>query len=107
MTLPTADDLAFPGALRAAVLSHMVLMRPLVSDDPDGFVTRVLRTRNYLLHRDPVLEKGAAAGQALYWLIEKLKLLTKARLLEELGFPKDRVRELLEHNRNYRHLKSV
>lgn len=61
-------------------------------ENRDGFVEKVVNTRNYLTHYDKDLEKQAAKGEELYYLTEKIKLCVEVLLFTELGFTLDEVK---------------
>ena len=63
----------------------------------DDFVYRVVATRNYLTHFDVDNEEKCAKGTDLLILIEKLKLIIKSCLLEEIGMDQSRIRTILEN----------
>jgi len=61
------------------------LGREIVGDDVDGFVRRIVQTRNYLTHRDE--KKSAVLDEpARYWHGQALDWLLRASLLLDLGF---------------------
>jgi hypothetical protein len=67
--------------------------------DIDAFTQRVSRTRNYLTHWTPELEKKAAKGEDLVRLLIGLRLVLEALLLLEIGFERDDIERL--HNDNF------
>jgi len=61
------------------------------------FVYRVVATRNYLTHFDKHNETECAKGGDLLILIEKLKLIIRSCLLEEIGMDQSRIKTILEN----------
>lgn len=78
-----------------------ILKMPLTANDPGTFVRRVVKTRNFLTHRDKehlqVLDGGDRYwhGQALEWIV-------RTWLLYEMGFGKIEGRERVANNLRYR-----
>jgi hypothetical protein len=70
--------------------------------DEEAFAKKVHRTRNYLTHWDPDLERDAARGEELIRLKMALKVVLEALLLNELGFDKSQVALLIERNEHYK-----
>lgn len=62
-----------------------------------SFIKKVVDTRNYLTHYDQSLEGQAARGEELYHLTQRLKMVLQTCLLRELGFPPEKIEELLAH----------
>lgn len=77
------------------------LKGPLTNNDPERFVRRVVKTRNYLTHRDlqhdEVLDLVGQHwyGQALGWMV-------RTWLLDELGLGKKAARRRVAGNLQYR-----
>jgi hypothetical protein len=68
----------------------------------DAFIDKVCNTRNYLTHYEPGLKENAAiTGKELYELYKKLRVLVDALLLEEIGFEKEQIREMIKKNEYY------
>lgn len=61
------------------------------------FVYRVVATRNYLTHFDKDNATECAKGRDLSILIEKLKLIIRSCLLEEIGMDQSRIKTILEN----------
>jgi hypothetical protein len=72
-----------------------------VIDDNAKFAKRVKNTRNYLTHFDESLEKRAARGSELFWLIRKLSYVLQLCLLVEIGIPLDKSAKLLHRNQSF------
>ena len=105
--MPTVADLSLPWSLLVALNGHRAVMTPLIGDDVEGFVDRVLITRRYCQYRESALLEKTAQGAELYWLTEKLKILVKTLILEWLGIPPDLVERLIKRNRVYTHLEGL
>jgi len=71
------------------------------ADDKHEFVTKVVDTRNYLIHHDPESKSKAVDGERLSILARRLRALLEACLMTELGFAKDEIRCLFQRNRRY------
>lgn len=102
--MPTLADVSLPWSLAATLDEHSSLMVPLIGESVESFVERVLTTYKYCRYRDSALLENSAQGAELYWLIEKLKVLVKALILEWLGIPRELVERLIKRNRVYSHL---
>ena len=76
------------------------VVSPLITDQ-DGFVRKVVDTRNYFTHYDPHLRSKAATRSELHWLRETLSFMVEACLLRELGLAAERRRDLFQRNRRY------
>ena len=63
-----------------------------------SFINRVVATRNYLTHFDQSLEPQAARGVELYRITEELRLLVEIRLLGEIGFEAESIRERIKES---------
>lgn len=60
------------------------------------FIHKIVATRNYLTHFDEDKESECAKGKDLLILIEKLKIIIKACLLEEIGMNRSEIKTILE-----------
>lgn len=64
---------------------------------------KVANTRNYLTHYTPELkDKAATGGEELDELTRRLRLMLQVCLLEELGFPFEKIGEIFKKSREYR-----
>ena len=61
------------------------------------FIDKVIKTRNYLIHKDDKIEKNVAKDKELFYLVEKLKLIVEICILKELGFTQDEIKDKV-HN---------
>ena len=105
--MPSVADVSLPWKLAVALDNYRDLMTPLIGNDVEGFVDRVLTTRKYCQNRDSALAEHSLQGADLYWLTEKLKMLVKTLILEWLGIPRDLIVRLVRRNRVYSHLASL
>lgn len=69
--------------------------------DRDSFIHKVVTTRNYLTHYDEESKKQCLEGIELYRATKKLKILIEICLLKTLGFPSDKIKELVLRNTKY------
>jgi hypothetical protein len=60
------------------------------------FITKVVSTRHYLTHFDKDQETKSAKGEELLILIEKLKMIIRACLLEEIGISQSEIKIIME-----------
>ena len=65
----------------------------------EDFVNQVKWSRNYYTHYSTSGAKQALKGTALFSLTEKLKILLVCAFLVEVGFDKEKLEKLLEHNK--------
>jgi len=70
-------------------------------ENTNGFINKVVVTRNYLVHYDQELEGKAAKGEELYRLTQKLGVVLETCLLAELGFNLNEIKDLFSKNRRY------
>jgi Apea-like HEPN len=73
----------------------------------DSFIWRVVKTRNYKTHLDPLQKEGAADGVALVSLVFQLKAIVEMTLLLELGFSCEQVDEIFERTRRYEAIENI
>lgn len=67
------------------------------------FSERISDTRNYLTHYSPELkERAITNGEGLFTINRQLMFILKVCFLEELGFPFDHIRTILNKDRNSR-----
>jgi hypothetical protein len=67
-----------------------------------GFIDKVVKTRNYLLHGDPNLKRNACKGKELAYITQFLKILLEISLLTEIGFSTQEMKNLISRNKRYR-----
>lgn len=72
-------------------------------DDKKLFIDKITDTRNYLTHYDLSLKEKSVAGEELYRLIERLKIIIEICLLKELGFDFENIKEVI--SRKYQYIK--
>lgn len=82
------------------------VMLPLVGD-AHTFARSVTNTRNYLTHYDQRLKDKHASGEELYRLTQKLSVLVRACLLNDLGVTPTQAATMFQRNEEYRHLVSL
>lgn len=70
-------------------------------EDKKMFIDKVVNTRNYLTHYDESLKEKAADVKELYQVIQQLKIIMQICLLSELGFEREKIKDLLSRNRIY------
>jgi len=73
--------------------------------DKEGFVKRVVDTRNYLIHFDPSLSPKVASGTEIFYLGEKLKIILIANIFIQLGMPREKVVSLINSFSEFNYLK--
>jgi hypothetical protein len=95
---------AFEVVLRLLVSQHAAVMDPLIAARQERFVSQVVNTLEYFIHRESEVEEAARGGADLYWMIERLRFLVKACFLAELGFPETKAVELFKRNALYQHV---
>lgn len=80
------------------------VMKPIFGESSkkrDGFIFKVVETRNYLTHYDESKKGTAAVGRELYEGTERLKSVLEACLLKEVGFEGERLVEILSRKRRF------
>jgi hypothetical protein len=80
------------------------VMKPIFGNSSkkrEGFMYKVVETRNYLTHYDESKKDAAATWQELYELTERLKSVLEACLLREVGFEGDHLKEVLSRKRRF------
>jgi hypothetical protein len=86
---------------------HGEMMGPLLRTGQPGFVTEVMNTVNYTIHRDSEVGLVASHGADLYWMVAKLRVLLKLCFLRELEFPGEKIRSMYAKDRLYQHVCQV
>jgi hypothetical protein len=90
--------------LRKLVEEHGHVMNPLLSHRQERFVSEVVNTSKYVAFRETEMGQAASHGADLYWMMQRLRFLFKSCLMQELGFPKDKVKTLFDRNGLYQYL---
>lgn len=67
----------------------------LFTRDPRAFISRVVATRNYLVHLDETTKEDPFDDDELLAAILSLRLLLSVLLLKELGFTESRARDII------------
>jgi ApeA N-terminal domain 1/Apea-like HEPN len=75
--------------------------------DTGSVIDKVVKTRNYLIHRNPKLKSEAAKGDELIILTQKLKILIEICLLNELGFTFAEIKNLFLKNSQYEYFHRI
>ncbi len=70
----------------------------------DGFINKVVNTRNYYVHYDESLKESSTDRKDLYYITQKLKMLLDICLLGILGFSVEEIRLLILRNEKYKRL---
>jgi len=77
----------------------------IIPNERNKFVDDVCNTRNYFTHYNQLLSsKAAKTGQELYELSNKIRALLDALLLEEIGFERIQIGEMIRKNGYYSNL---
>jgi hypothetical protein len=98
---------SFEIELGALLDRHRAVMNPLISGRDERFVTEVMNTLSYLIHRDAKTDSVVSHGAHLYWLMEKLRVLFKASFLTELGFSERQALSWFERTPLYQHMREL
>jgi ApeA N-terminal domain 1 len=77
------------------------------SKKKDSFVWKVVNTRNYKIHLDPLKKHEAADGTELVVLVYQLRALVEMTLLLELGFECDEVDAIFKRTGQYELIDSI
>ena len=104
--LPSVNELALPWSAFAFIQDYPQLLRPLVGDDVEKFVTNLLTLRHQLFSFRDALERRRSLQVEYLRLIEQLNLLIKVRVFECLDFSRDEIAALISQNRRYLNLVS-
>lgn len=95
---------SLPDLLSRLLEEHWVVVGPLFGESQVETVAKVMRYRNYVVHRDSDLGDSPHYMVNFYWLTQKLMFLMKSCWLDELGVsPAERV-ELFRQNQLYVHI---
>lgn len=90
--------------LREIMRREPEVMKPIFGNsgrEREGFVSKVVNTRNYLTHYDESNKESAVTGRELYEVTERLKSILEACLLWEIGFAGDHLKEVLSRKRRF------
>lgn len=99
-------EIMFPVSLFRALEEHQHLMKPLIGDNSRAFVDAVLAKLSAINRRDGRMTRDPLDGADLYWTSERLRVLLKACILEEIGIPRDDAYRYMRRNKIYRNLKA-
>lgn len=75
---------------------------PKIITDPKNFIARVVETRNYLTHRDPILHKDSLTSFDLLDAADKLQLLVRCVLLLRIGMKAELIANALQNHQQFR-----
>jgi hypothetical protein len=89
--LQNANELSLNQRVQFLLAKHAFLR----IQDRNGFVDKVVDTRNYLTHYSKRLEKRAASPDELIHLCRQLRALLEAVLLEEIGFDSAKIQDIM------------
>ncbi len=78
-------------------------VRMRVAGDVPRFVHKVVHTRNYLTHYDHDAQQHAYEGGNLFVASERLRVLLVANFLLDLGISHQRLPDVLERSKEFRH----
>jgi len=74
-----------------------------VAGDVRRFVNRIVDTRNYLTHYDHDAQRHAYDGGDLFVAAERLRVLLVANFLLDLGIGDEKLPDVLERSKEFRH----
>lgn len=74
-------------------------------DDKETFISKVITTRNHLIHSDPSSKSKAVSGTEIFYVAERLKILLIAHILLQLNIPKENVYRAVKSFREFSYLK--
>ena len=69
----------------------------------DGFINKIVDTRNYLTHYDEELKDKKVEGLELWHITEKLRILIEICLFKKLDFTFEEIKRIINRNRRYGH----
>ena len=103
--LPTEAEVEMPLALLAKLRENAGFMGQVIDDFPN-FVRSVADTLMFIDRRVEG-DRPSLEGEALYYAMEKIRMLMKIIILEEIGFVEDKVKFMVDRNKFMNHLKTV
>ena len=77
--------------------------RRRIAGNVDGFVTKIVNTRNYHTHYDHAQQANVFDGKDMYAAAERLRILVTANLLHDLGIKDENLTAVLERRREFAH----
>jgi len=91
-----SNEVSLRQRLKEIIVMHKEIAEKYIGnkDQQKEFISSVVTTRNYLTHFDEEQEHKRAKGQNLLIIIDKLKILIKACLLEEMGMSNSEIVKL-------------
>ena len=104
--LKYSNELSLRRRLKLLVGRFAFLLDELIPDRK-AVISAIYDNRNYLTHYDKRLKGRAARGAGLLYMVEVLKLLIQASLLNELGFPDAKIGEFLSRSRTVRMIRHL
>jgi hypothetical protein len=79
-------------------------LQQLIAEDRRDFIDAVVRTRNYIAHRDEEERERTLSGGSLYWANVRLALWITILILRELGISGDDIVEGVQRSRRFQYL---
>ena len=104
---PTGPEIEMPFRLLKRLEEHQPLMKQIIGDDFSGFVKSVSDTLAFVERRTALNEHLPIQGENLHYVIQKIHVLIKIILLQEIGFKREKISEIIERNNNFVHLKAL
>jgi ApeA N-terminal domain 1 len=74
-------------------------------EDKNAFVNKVVNTRNYLIHFDPISASKAVFGTEIFYVAERLKVLLITHILIQLDIPRENVYRAVKQFTPFAYLK--
>ena|ERR1700682_4334727 len=86
-----------------ACQGHTILnpLRGINGEKRSELIEVIYNTRNYLAHHTKELTPNAANGVELFYIIRCLSLALQVCLMKELGFPTQRLTEIIRKHEDY------
>jgi hypothetical protein len=74
-------------------------------EDKNTFVDKVVNTRNYLIHFDPISASKAVFGTEIFYIAERLRILLVTHILLKLDIPRENVYRAIKQFNQFTYLK--
>lgn len=74
-------------------------------EDKNTFVDKVVNTRNYLIHFDPISASKAVFGTEIFYVAERLRILLVTHILLQLNIPREDVYRAITQFNQFAYLK--
>lgn len=77
-------------------------VKVLITENDQNFISRIVDTRNYLIHRDETLQSKILNNVGIFNAVIKLRILLEFYILRDLGIPEELVSSIISSHQCYK-----